>query len=231
MLSNFFNYDNPVWRFIGKFFDVMVLNLLWVFLSIPIVTIGASTTAVYYVTMKLAQDEDSSVFQMFFKSFRENFKQATAIWLIFLGSGLLLGLDLYFFFRMQTAPSGFRTIMIGLLLTFSVIWLLMLLFVFPLQAKFYNPVKRTLMNGFFMSIRHIGYSLLMLLIDGVLVYITVTVPVLLSLGILFGFPLLAFFHSFFLVRIFDRYIPKTEPEHEDGDFWELPEETGDGSRK
>ena len=51
MLASFFNYDNPVWRFIGKFFDVMVLNLLWVICSIPIFTIGASTTAVYYVTL------------------------------------------------------------------------------------------------------------------------------------------------------------------------------------
>ena len=47
MLSGFFNYDNPVWRFIGKFGDLIILNVLWFVCSIPIFTIGASTTAVY----------------------------------------------------------------------------------------------------------------------------------------------------------------------------------------
>ena len=83
MFAGFFNYDNPVWRFIGKFWDVLVINFLWIICSIPIVTIGSSTTAMYYVTLKLARDEDGYTIQSFFKSFKENFKQATAIWLIF----------------------------------------------------------------------------------------------------------------------------------------------------
>jgi len=57
----------------------MVLNLLWCICSIPIFTIGASTTAVYYVTLKLVRDEEDGTFRSFFKSFKENFKQATAI--------------------------------------------------------------------------------------------------------------------------------------------------------
>ena len=61
MLSGFFNYDNPVWRFIGKFGDLIILNVLWFVCSIPIFTIGASTTAVYYVTLKLARNDDDPV--------------------------------------------------------------------------------------------------------------------------------------------------------------------------
>lgn len=57
MLQGFFNYDNPVWRFIGKLGDLILLNILWIVCSIPVFTIGASTTAVYYVTLKLARDE------------------------------------------------------------------------------------------------------------------------------------------------------------------------------
>ena len=47
MLAGLFNYDNPVWRFIGKFWDVLIVNILWIICSIPVVTIGASTTARY----------------------------------------------------------------------------------------------------------------------------------------------------------------------------------------
>lgn len=60
MLQGLFNYDNPVWRFIGKLGDLIILNVLWIVCSIPIFTIGASTTAVYYVTLKMVRDEEDS---------------------------------------------------------------------------------------------------------------------------------------------------------------------------
>ena len=87
MLQGIFNYDNPVWRFIGKLGDLMILNILWVICSIPIFTMGASTTAVYYVTMKLVRGDDGYTLRNYFKSFKENFKQATVIWLLMLYPG------------------------------------------------------------------------------------------------------------------------------------------------
>ena len=97
MLQGFFNYDNPVWRFIGKLGDLILLNILWIVCSIPVFTIGASTTAVYYVTLKLARDEGDSTIRSFFHSFKSNFRQATAIWLILLAAGIVLGIDFWFF--------------------------------------------------------------------------------------------------------------------------------------
>lgn len=221
MLSNLFNYDNPVWRFIGKFFDVMILNLLWVLCSIPIVTIGASTTAVYYVTLKLVRDENDSTVKAFFKSFKENFKQATAIWLILLAVGCLIGFDIYFFLHVE--PSTFRTVMTAVLLAFGFIWLLISLYVYPLQARFYNPVRRTILNACFMSLRHLLRTVVMLLMDGAVILLVFMVPVLFMIMVLFGFPLLAFLNSMLFVGIFDIYMPKEEP-HKESDVWELPEE-------
>lgn len=148
MLSGIFNYDNPVWRFIGKFCDIMILNVLWIICSIPIVTIGASTTAVYYVTLKLVRDEEGPTIRSFFKSFKENFRQATVIWLIMLLLGCLLGFDLYFFIAIQKTPSALRTVMMAMFGGFSFVYLFVMMFVFPVQARFYNPVKRTLFNAF-----------------------------------------------------------------------------------
>lgn len=211
MFSSFFNYDNPVWRFIGKFFDIMVLNLLWCICSIPIFTIGASTTAVYYVTLKLVRDEEDGTFRSFFKSFKENFKQAAAIWLILLAAGLIIGFDLYFFMRIQTASSTFRTVMISVFGGFLLIYLSIALFVFPLQSKFYNPVRRTLFNAFFMSIRHLFHTIGMLAINAVLVILPLTLaPIMLPVMFLLGFPLLAFINSYFFVGIFDKYMPEKE---------------------
>ena len=209
MLSGIFNYDNPVWRFIGKFCDVMILNVLWVLCSIPVVTIGASTTAVYYVTLKLVRDEEGPTIRSFFKSFKENFRQATIIWLIMLAAGCLLGFDLYFFLAIQRTESVLRTVMLAVFGGFLMIYLLVLMLVFPLQARFYNPVKRTLFNAFFMSVRHIGHTFGMILMDTLLVMAAVFVlPMLQALLFLFGFPLFAFLNSHVIVGIFDRYMPK-----------------------
>ena len=206
MLAGFFNYDNPVWRFIGKFWDVLVVNLLWVICSVPVFTIGASTTAMYYVTLKLARDEDGYTFRSFFKSFKENFKQATAIWLIFLAAGAVLGFELYYFFRIAEA-SGFRTVMISVFLAMAFVFLAMFTYVFPLQARFYNPVKRTIFNAFFMAIRHLFQTIGMLAADGVILFLSVTYIPQLSI---FGVALIAFFNSYMLNSVFSKYMPKQE---------------------
>ena len=213
MLSNIFNYDNPVWRFIGKFCDILILNVLWVLCSIPIVTIGASTTAVYYVTLKLVRDEEGPTIRSFFRSFKENFKQATIIWLILLVTGLVIGCDLYFFLMLRTGASMFRTVMVAVFGGFALVYLFIALFIFPLQARFYNPVKRTFFNAFFISVRHMLHSIGLIGIDIALPLLALFfLPILQPLLFMFGFPLLAFINSFAIVGIFDKYMPKEAEE-------------------
>lgn len=76
--------DRPMWRFFGSLGDFFILTVFWVITSWPIITIGASTTALFYVCMKLRRREEGKLWQMFKKSFKENFKQATFIWLLYL---------------------------------------------------------------------------------------------------------------------------------------------------
>lgn len=214
MLSGLFNYDNPVWRFIGKFFDILILNILWMVCSIPIFTIGASTTAVYYVTLKLVRDEEGSTVKAFFKSFRENFKQATAIWIVLLIAGIIIAGDLYFFIRVQNVSPTLRMVMLAIFAGFGLIWSGIALFVFPLQCRFYNPVRRTLFNAFFMSIRHFLQTIGILVIDLAIPTLAFFVlPIIQPFLFLFGFPLFAFINSFMFVGIFDKYMPKQTEEH------------------
>lgn len=216
MLSGFFNYDNPVWRFIGKFGDLILLNILWLIFSIPIFTIGASTTAVYYVTLKLARDDDGYTIKSFFKSFKENFKQATAIWLVLLAIGAILGVDLYFFARLYTGSGTLKTVMLTVFLAMTIVYAAVFMYIFPLQSRFYNTVKKTFFNAFFMSLRHLFRTIGMIVINAALIatgFIFVVPPVLM-IFMLFGFPLLAFINSYILSPVFEQYMPKKE-EHFD----------------
>ncbi len=217
MFSGFFNYDNPVWRFIGKFGDLIILNILWLICSIPIFTMGASTTAVYYVTLKLARDDDGYTIRSFFKSFKENFKQSTVIWLILLAVGVILGIDVYFFTRLFTGSGSFRTVMLTVFLAMVLVYGAVFTYIFPLQARFFNSVKRTFFNAFFMSLRHLFRTIGMIAIDGVLIAAAFVfmVPPMLMIFMLFGFPLLAFINSYILTPVFNLYMPKEEEKNDE----------------
>ena len=86
----------------GKFFgaisrlgDLVILNILFLACSIPIVTIGASITAMYSVTKKMAEEREGYILKSFFKAFKENFRQSTVMWLILLICGMVVSVDLY----------------------------------------------------------------------------------------------------------------------------------------
>ena len=83
-LFNIFNPDNKIANFLTKIMYLAWLNFLWLLCSLPIVTIGASTTAVYYTAMRMARDDEGYIARDFFHSFKENFLQATGVWLIVL---------------------------------------------------------------------------------------------------------------------------------------------------
>ena len=213
-MGRIFDMDSPVMRFLGRLADLMILNLVTLLCCLPVVTIGASLTAMHYVLLKMVRNEESYIVRSFFKSFKENFKQATVIWLLMLLTGFILGFDLYFFLRVLTSNSVFSTVFTAAIGALSMIWLCIFSYVFPLQCRFYNPVKRTLFNAFFMSIRHFFHTLGMLVLDVLVVVFFIFsiyyMPQVTVLSIMFGFPLIAFINSYILNPIFNKYIPEEE---------------------
>lgn len=213
MFSSVFNYDNPFWRFMGKLGDLIILNVLWIVCSIPIVTIGASTTAVYYVTLKLVRDEEGATIKSFFKSFKQNLKQMLIIWIILLAVGAILLFDLQFVYAVTGIQAGTKTVLLAAFGCLFFLYLSMSVYIFPVQAKFYNSIKRTFANSFFMAARHFPKTLCIVILDTAIILIcSVFVPRLFVLLIVFGVPLLAFINSYILNGIFNQYISQEEPE-------------------
>lgn len=196
----------------GKVADLIILNLICVLCCLPIVTIGPSLTALHYVTMKMVRNEESYIVKNFFKSFKENFKQATIINLIMLAVGIMLFLDINIVKRMSgKLYSGLFVVFIAFLL----LYMLVFLYIYPVLAKFYNTIKHTFINAFLMSIRHLPYTFVMLVITLLPIGIFF-IPSLqlqstcLMLLLIMGPAVIAYLNGHFLVRIFDNYIPKEE---------------------
>ena len=93
-MDKLFNMDNKFFTVMGRVADLIMLNVVCLICCLPIVTIGASLTALHYVTLKMARNEESYIIRSFFKSFKQNFKQATIINLIMLVIAAILYMDL-----------------------------------------------------------------------------------------------------------------------------------------
>lgn len=209
-MGRFFNMDNKFFVFMGKIADLCMLNLLCIICCIPIVTAGASLTALYYVTMNMVRNEEAYIFRSFFRSFKQNFKQATVINIIMLAAAALLYIDTNIAGKMGQ-PAG--KILGMIFAAFTLLYVMILLYVYPLLAKFYNSVKNTFKNAILMAIRHLPYTILMLLICAcpILILFIPSFQIqmsLIMLVILFGPAVIAYGNSHFFVRIFDKYIPE-----------------------
>lgn len=214
MLKGLFDMDNPFWRFMSLVADLIILNLLFVLCSIPIITIGASTTALYTVTLKLAKNQDGYIASTFFKAFKDNFKQSTIIWLIMIGIGILLGADIMIINALKVPG---ELILNYILLFVILIFVMTLCYVFPLQSKFVNPVKQTMKNALVLSIGHFPRTILIILIHAipiVLLWLDVVNSMVLMLAYVFpfmsiiGFGLIAYLSSKIFHKIFKKYIPE-----------------------
>ena len=98
-MGNLFEYNSPVSKALTNICYSAYLNILWFIFSIPIFTIGASTTALYSVTLKIVRNEEGNLTKDFIKSFKQNFKQSTSVWIILTLLGTLLLIDGYILYH------------------------------------------------------------------------------------------------------------------------------------
>ena len=228
--------DSPLMRFLNRMADLIVLNLLSILFAIPalisgyltlaiygetgqlplvylLITallsfpVGASLTALHTVLIKMVKNEEGYIVKGFFKAFRDNFFQATAIGLLAAALTVLLIADLLIvkgWFQAFFAAAAF--LLYG-----------MLLYVYPLQARFYNPVGRTIRNSLLMEIAAFPRTLLMMAVSAlvlVLIYFAGNYAV--PIAILFGISVPAYLQAMIYVPYFKR-LEEKEPQKQEGE--------------
>lgn len=206
---NIFNMDNPILRGLTKMVDAVILSALWVIFSIPIFTMGASSTALYYTTHKTLRRSRGYLYANFWKAFKENFKQSTLIWLILMGLYLLFGADLYLTWQFLKAGASWGVMFYGFLviLILLIVWTI---YIFAYSARFENTKKATLKNSAAIAVVNLGWSFLILLIFLLGVAAIVIVPV-----FLFFIPAIVnLLFDLVLERIFRKYMTEEDLEKE-----------------
>lgn len=200
---NFNWIDNPIMRGMGKLADFIILNLLWVVCSIPIITIGASTTALYTVMLKLVKNEEGYIAKGFLKAFKENFKQSTIMWIIFLLISIVFVVDFVSIKLMSDKIGGLLQILFLFMGALLAAWMV---YAFALQARFVNTVKNTLKNAMILVFAKLPFTVLIVLLTVGPVLVTFLTVRTLVIGVMVwffaGFSLVAWLNSYLLRVVF-----------------------------
>ena len=196
-MGSIFNPDSKFTHYTNKFSDLITLNLWFVLTSLPLITIGASATAMHYVLLRIYRDElEYSITRNYFRSFRENFRQATAIWIIYVVFGAVLFADLFFI----TNP-GFLKILVTIvsfLLVFSLSW------IFVLQSRYANPVYATIRNAVVFSIMHPIDTVLMCALMLLPILLLISKPSTIPIVVICGFSLAGIIRAMIYGKVFSQ---------------------------
>lgn len=226
-MGNAFSVDSKFMQFLDRFSDLLILSVLTIICSVPIVTIGASVTAMYHVTFKMANDEDGKVFKPFFKAFKENFKKSTILWLIALAVMAVAYGDYYIVYQMNldfgTTPKQIITLASG---AFVLVALFIGTYIFPLTARFENTLKNTVKNALILSVMNIPKTILLIVINLAPIAIGFISPLLWPPMLLLAFGGSSFVASKIYIKIFKKV---THEDDEDAEDTVLPTETDDSA--
>ena len=209
----FFSYESKFSQLLLKLCYACYLNLLWFVCSIPIFTVGASTAALYYVSLKIVRGEDTYVGPMFFRAFRENFRQATVLWLILLAVGLFLGGDGYILYHLRQTAEGpiavMWTLILAVVIAAAVMYVIVLLYTFPLVASVKNTNAAMLKNAFLIGTHYLFATILVFAVHFAMFFVVVAwfTPL-----IVFGEGLCALISAWLLNRVLlsVSYVPEEE---------------------
>ena len=199
----------PVNELLTRLWDFCVLNLLFLLCSLPIVTVGAALTAMHRVLLQFVRDDDVHYVKDFFAAFRQEFRQSTLLWLPLLLIGVVLAADLLYI--LPGLEGAMRTLFFVATLFFEVFWLLLMIYVWPLQARYANPVHQTVKNALLIGIWKFPQTILCAAI-----YLALPLaymlraeaqPVVMLLSLVCGFSLTGFLADSILNRVFLDVIP------------------------
>ena len=158
-----FNMDSGFARFMNRAIDVLELNILWIIFSLPVFTIGASTCAAYYVTLKMVDEEEGYVGKMFVKAFKDNFKQGTILWLITAPCIYAC----YLIWQVVAKADDVNFVIIAGAIIFTALLLIFTLYAYPLLARYENSIRKTIMNSFAISSLYFPRTLFMIVVVGI----------------------------------------------------------------
>ena len=180
---NLFRLDSLPYKIATKVYQILLLSLLWYVTSLPLLTIGASTSALFYASSKIIRDEDPRLIKDFMKGFKDNFFKSTMVYLVLLVVGLLFVGNMKAYMAVHDMSKVLMAVQILMIIELAVV----VIYSFPIISRYDLNVFKTLKAALLIGNRHVGttvQSLIFIITALALVGIYPTLFVLLIPGII-----------------------------------------------
>lgn len=202
-MGNIYKLDSPVMRLFTLVTNLVCLNMLWLLCCLPVITAGVATTAMYYVVFQYINKQDDAVIKPFFAAIKDNFRQATPIWVLNLLIGAALAAEVFYL------SQGAEGWLIAIFAILAFIYFGASSYLYPIMARYDAPTRNSVMNCFALSLRHLPSTLLVVCLNTVpLAMYFLKTDLFWKTSILWlvgGFALVAYANGRILLSIFKRY--------------------------
>lgn len=214
-MSSFFDKRSIPMRILTTLCNLIFVNICFIIGCIPILTIGASVTSLYKVTIKIAAGENPSVFSEFFSCYKNNFIRSTGFFIVYCLLAAFFGFEVY-----MVRTSFSKDLQWAM---YPAIFFLFAIFssaayAFPLIGWFDETVKQTVKNSLLLALTNLPTTILYAAVLFGVGYALVANPtsywIAFSILIFMGFGIIALLFSFFLKRIFEKHGAVITPEEE-----------------
>ena len=209
-INGIFNPQNRFWSFMEKIMNLCVISLLWALFSLPLITAGAATVALFQYTLKLTRDEEGYIWKTFIRGFRKNFFQATALWLGMAAAGVFLVFDLYCC-QFMPVPGMVKWAVRVALASMIFVYLLTSLYILPLVAFFRTTLKKAVVHSFIMAMGNLYVSITVLVVYGIAGAAIYFLPEFFMVW----FTLASYVASHLFGSVFRKYVENAEKEGEE----------------
>lgn len=199
-MKKIFSMNGSVFSFMTTIYQVLVINIFFLMTSLPVVTIGASLTALYSCCLKIVNGDDILLWADYKKAFKTNFKISTQIFsMIVVMFVVIFGLA-YTFQRLNFIVGLWIMLGIATVLIFGGEYL------FPLIARFENTWRGYLRNAIVLSIHNAAISILVFIVTiALLVFFPVFIPKLFFLWLFMAFGAVGLLNSYLFKYVFNKY--------------------------
>ena len=208
MFGNLFNPQNSFWQTVDHLSDLLILSLLWLLCSLPMVTAGAATTALYDTAAHCLRGGEPMPWRRFFHTFRRELPCAAIVTVVWGALLLVLGSAL----QMMAAAAGAGTALAWAVLLFCLVLMLLPLgaacWMFPLLSRFaFHPVE-LMLTALRLAVGYLPRTIALLVIAGVSVLLVrvLLIPIVILPAIA------AWLFTLLLEPVFQRYQPPADPD-------------------
>ena len=160
-MGGFFSLDSKFMRTMSMIADLIILNVIYLVTCLPVVTIGAASTAMYTVCFRLGTAREGSLVKGYFRAFRDEFRQATLVWLFLLLFGAASCVNIFIFLSMD----GWMHYLFFPFVLFLLVVLMMTGYAFPLLSQFRNDTKSVIKNALIFSVAYLPRTVLIVVIN------------------------------------------------------------------